>query len=257
MNIKKWDWSARGWPRVVLGTIGGTLACIAIALFVDSFNFASKTPSQLTEAILVNILLPLGLAGPLLFYFSSKLRELAIANYKMAIIAATDSLTTVLNRGAFTLMVESYLADARMQTMQGALLVVDADRFKSINDAFGHDRGDEALRIIARSIRGVLRGADIVGRLGGEEFGIFLPGSTASQAEVTAERIRSAVNVAEFLPDGTTRHELSVSIGGATFRQRVQFTSLFRLADERLYAAKEQGRNRISMAAMGPVPIAA
>jgi diguanylate cyclase (GGDEF)-like protein len=259
MARKALDWSATGWPRVFLVTIVGALACSGIALFVDSFNFATKSPDELFNAYLVNILLPLFLAGPLLFFFSSKLRELAIANAKMTILASTDSLTTVLNRGAFTMLVDAYLSDARTQArdMRGALLIVDADHFKAINDTYGHARGDEALKVVATAIQAVLRGADIVGRIGGEEFGVFLPGATAQLADTVAERIRASVHVAEFMPAESGRAQLSVSIGGATFNRRVGFTELFRIADERLYDAKKLGRNRVSIASLGPVPVAA
>jgi diguanylate cyclase len=259
MAIRGLDWSATGWTRVVLVTIFGTLACIAIATYVDSFTFATKSADELLVAIMLDVLVPLFLAGPLLFFFTMKLRELAIANAKMSILASTDSLTAVLNRGAFTLLVDSYLNDARIQTrdMRGALLIVDADHFKSINDSYGHARGDDALKIIASAIEGVLRGADIVGRIGGEEFGVFLPGATAQVAETVAERIRVSVNVAEFTPIESTRAQLSVSVGGAIFNRRVGFTDLFRIADERLYDAKRHGRNRVSLTSLGPMPVAA
>ena len=152
MARKSLDWSATGWPRVLLGTICRQRSAAAPSRSTStSFNFATKTPDELLNAYLVNILLPLCLAGPLLFFFTRKLRELAIANAKMSILASTDSLTAVLNRGAFTMLVEAYLNDARTQAreMQGALLIVDADHFKAINDTYGHDRGDEALKIIA------------------------------------------------------------------------------------------------------------
>jgi diguanylate cyclase len=259
MKSRGWDWSATGWPRVALVTVLGTIACISVATYVDSFTWTGKTQDQLLVAVLLDVLVPLFLAGPLLFFFTMKLRELAIANAKMSILASTDSLTAVLNRGAFTMLVEAYLTDARAQARetQGALLIVDADHFKTINDTYGHDRGDEALKIIAGSIQGVLRGADIVGRIGGEEFGVFLPGATPRFAESVAERIRASVAVAEFVPEEERRQELSVSVGGATFTERVGFTELFKTADERLYDAKKKGRNRVSLAAIAPMSVAA
>ncbi len=239
------DFSPRGWGRVILWTTLGTLGCIAVALYVDSFNFMMLNEEQRTRAILTDMLLPLLLAPPLLLFFTSKLRELAIAHRELSIVASKDSLTSVLNRGAFTTLVDAYLSQVREQ-QRGALLVVDADNFKAINDSYGHDRGDEALRIIARSIAGILRGVDLVGRIGGEEFGVFLPGSTVPQAEAVAERIRKIVNDVEFMPDGQRRH-LSVSVGGAVFDRRLLFNELFRVADQQLYAAKHGGRNRISV----------
>jgi diguanylate cyclase len=255
------DFSARGWGRVILWTVLGTLGCIAVALYVDSFNFMAMDEAGRNRAILTNIFLPLMLAAPMLFFLTSKLRELAIAHHELSIVASKDSLTAVLNRGAFTTLVDAYLNQVRKQERgpSGALLVVDADNFKSINDSFGHDWGDEALRIIARSISGILRSTDLVGRIGGEEFGIFLPGSNVSQAEAVAERIRRMINDADFLPDGQIRR-LSVSVGGAVFDRRLLFNELFRVADQQLYAAKHSGRNRISVSPVtryDSVPMAA
>ncbi|HEX5498711.1 MAG TPA: GGDEF domain-containing protein, partial [Thermomicrobiales bacterium] len=186
------DFSPRGWGRVILWVGGGTGLAVVATLAMDSYNFGTLTHPQLIRAIITDIVLPLVIAPPLLFFFAYKLRELAIAHHKLAIAASTDSLTEVLNRGAFTTLVDAYLNDVRLHQQGGALLVVDVDNFKRINDSFGHDRGDEALRLIAATIRGALRSVDLVGRLGGEEFGVFLPGSTPGRAELAAERIRTA-----------------------------------------------------------------
>jgi diguanylate cyclase (GGDEF)-like protein len=159
-----------------------------------------------------------------------------------------------MNRAAFSTLVDAYLTDIRSAESQarGALLVIDADDFKSVNDRFGHDRGDEALVTIAGAIKSMLRGADLVGRLGGEEFGVFLPGATHDQAETVAERIRRSVNDAPFEPEGA-RHPLSVSVGGAVFEHTLPFADLFRQADRQLYAAKQRGRNRVSIAPISDV----
>lgn len=248
------DFSPSGWGRVLLWTGLGTLACVAVALFVDSFNFHSLDADDLRWAITIDILLPIALAGPILFLLLSKLRDLAIAHEQLRLHAATDGLTSVLNRGAFTREVEEQLADSGFLEAgaRGALLVIDADNFKAINDSFGHEHGDAALRLIAASIRSVLRATDLVGRIGGEEFGVFLPGSTPVVAEAVAERLRLAVETAPFAPEGTP-HPLSVSVGGAVFDRPLPFTELFRLADQQLYAAKQNGRNRVAVA---PVPSA-
>jgi len=245
----KLDLSPQGWGRVIVSTVAGAAICVAAALYVDSFNFAGMTEAERLRAILTDVLLPIVLAVPLLLFFTGKLRELAIAHRQLTIIASTDSLTQVMNRAAFSTLVDAYLKDVRQSEAQahGALLVIDADDFKSVNDRFGHDRGDEALVTIARSIKAMLRGADLVGRLGGEEFGVFLPGATRDQAETVAERIRRSVNDARFEPEGAA-HRLSVSVGGAVFEQTVPFADLFRLADQQLYAAKQRGRNRVAIA---------
>jgi diguanylate cyclase (GGDEF)-like protein len=250
------DFSPRGWGRVILWVTCGTLLAVVATLAMDSYNFGTFTHPQLIRAIITDIVLPTVIAPPLLFFFAFKLRELAIAHHKLAIAASTDSLTEVLNRGAFTTLVDAYLKDVRLRQQGGALLVVDVDNFKRINDSFGHDRGDEALRLIAATIRGVLRTVDLVGRLGGEEFGIFLPGTTATRAELAAERIRHAISETEFVADGI-RNELSVSVGGATFDREVGFKELYRAADQRLYVAKQAGRNQIALTAVSGVARAA
>src|SRR5687768_16414406 len=243
------DFSSRGWGRVILWTVLGTLLCITVALYVDSFNFPRLSREDLVRAVLVDILLPIGLAVPMLLFLTIKLRELAITQFELAQLASTDSLTSVLNRRAFTTLVEAYLTEVRSheRELKGALLVVDADHFKSINDRFGHDRGDEALKVIAGSIKAMLRSADLVGRIGGEEFAVFLPGSTPDQAASVAERIRKTIADSDFAPAGGA-NMLSVSVGGAVFEHRLPFNELFRIADQQLYVAKNTGRNRVSVA---------
>lgn len=250
------DFSPLGWGRVVVWTVFGTLGCIATAILLDSSTFGQLPTAERQRSIISDILITLVVAGPFIFFFATKLRDLAIAHHKLAVYASTDSLTEVLSRGAFTALVDAYLGDVRTQQESGALLVIDVDYFKRINDNFGHDRGDEALRLIAMTIRSALRSGDLVGRMGGEEFGVFLPGASHARAEMAAERIRRAINEAEFLPDGIKR-ELSVSVGGATFDRQVPFTTLYHAADQRLYVAKQSGRNRVAVVALGEQPVSA
>jgi diguanylate cyclase (GGDEF)-like protein len=222
---------------------------VVIALAVDSFNLSTMEAGPRLRSILIDIFLPILLAVPLLLFFTAKLRELAIAHQRLTVYASTDALTGVLNRAAFSTLVDAYLREIRGNSAHGhgAMLVIDADNFKAVNDSFGHDRGDEALRMIASGIKGTLRARDLVGRLGGEEFGVFLPGLEIAQATAIAERIRKNVYDTDFVP-GAARHRLSVSVGGAAFDHPIAFHDLFRLADQQLYAAKQAGRNRVTIA---------
>ena len=244
----KLDLSATGWTKVILGTAAGTILCIAAALIVDAPNFPTLSHDALTRSVLVDLLLPAFLAGPLLFLLLSKMRQLAIAHENLTVIASTDSLTRVLNRGAFTMMVDAYLTEAKKEASlrSGSLLVVDADHFKRINDTLGHQQGDAALQIIADTIQGAVRSTDLVGRIGGEEFGIFLPGANPQQAAAVAEKIRASIEQIDF-PVGGASRSLSVSVGGAIFVHETSFDELFLAADKCLYAAKTSGRNRIDI----------
>ncbi|WP_172124121.1 MULTISPECIES: GGDEF domain-containing protein [unclassified Devosia] len=238
---------SRTWSSVTRWTVFGTLGCVLVSVGFNALLFENLGGAALQRAMISATVLPIFLGVPLLFLLSLRLRRLAIANRRLGMVARTDSLTSCLNRGAFTAQVTTQLARAG-STPGGALLVIDADNFKSINDRFGHDAGDLALTVIARAIRSVLRAGDLVGRMGGEEFGVFLPGVDADITRAIAERIRSAVNEAEFVPRGTVQ-ALSVSIGGAVFGSAIGFSELFRVADQRLYDAKQTGRNRVTIVA--------
>ncbi|BCG74203.1 GGDEF domain-containing protein [Mesorhizobium sp. 113-1-2] len=243
----KLDLSPTSWGRVIAVTAAGTAFFIAVAFFVDSFNFPYLSPEAVWRAQMTDLMLPLVLGGSFLFFLMWKIRQLAIAQRDLSVIAATDSLTAVLNRGAFSMLVEAYLEQTRKQedTRSGALLIIDADHFKSINDRLGHDCGDQALKLIAQAIKGQLRGSDIVGRIGGEEFGVFLPGVDPSQSWLVAESIRRRIREMDFSPGGRAC-PLSVSIGGTSFSGPTTYEAIFSAADRRLYAAKSNGRDQVS-----------
>jgi diguanylate cyclase (GGDEF)-like protein len=245
MAVSKSRNSLQGWSSVTRWTLFGTLGCVLVSIAVNAIIFDDLGMRAVQRSILSATVLPLLLGVPLFFYMSMRMRGLAISNLRLGLIARTDSLTSCLNRGAFTAKVATQLARTDLQPC-GALLMIDADNFKAINDLFGHDAGDEALTIIARSIRSVLRSGELVWRMGGEEFGVYLPGVDHRGAEIVAERIRRSVNLAVFAPDSRPL-QLSVSIGGAVFEGQVSFSELFRIADQRLYSAKKKGRNRVAV----------
>ena len=233
--------SRQAWLRVYRSA--GLITAIAVILSIIITNVIMETFSEgiNIQGLIVSIVTPMMLGGPSIAIILIRQEQLRAANLQLQKMATYDFLTDCLNRGAFAAKVGKLLAEPRA-CGTGTLLMIDADNFKAINDLYGHDVGDEALTLIARSIRSVLRDGDIVGRMGGEEFGVFLPGVTQGQAEMVAERIRASVNLARFTPQGEQRH-LSVSIGGAAFSGPSTFAELFRIADQRLYSAKNAGRN--------------
>lgn len=243
----------QSWSSVGRWTLFGTAACVVISVIFNALMFGDLGSAALQRSIVSAVVLPVMLGVPLFFYMSIRVRGLAITNRRLGLVARTDSLTACLNRGAFTSKVSTLLAH-RPYGASGALLMIDADNFKSINDLFGHDAGDEALTIIARSIRTILRAGDLVGRMGGEEFGVYLPNVDQRGAETVAERIRRSVNLAVFAPDGQQR-SLSVSIGGVAFDGPAGFSELFRIADQRLYGAKQTGRNRVTVVHVNDYPV--
>lgn len=240
------DLPKRAWLRVYRVTGAVTLISVALSVIFTNVIMEVFSGGINVPGLVVSIIMPLSLGGPVIFMLMLRQEQLRHANDQLTHMASTDWLTACLNRGAFTGAVTRYL-DRHLSTGSGgALLIVDADDFKGVNDRFGHDAGDEALRLIAGAIRRAVRSGDPVGRLGGEEFGVFLADSDVAAADHVAERIRRAVSAIAFAPGGTPC-PLSVSIGGATYVTRAPFGELYRLADQHLYAAKNTGRDRVAI----------
>jgi diguanylate cyclase (GGDEF)-like protein len=243
----KVDWSQRSRARIYVFTVLGTVACMAFAITFDSYSFTTGTWRWGSNPI-NNVLIPLLIAPPFFYFLLSQMRQLAVAHEEAVTLATLDGLTCLLNRRAFAEMVDGYFERAQKASIRtnGALLVIDVDHFKLVNDEFGHDIGDQALRLIATTISSSVREADLVGRIGGEEFCVFIPGQPPETIRVAAERLRQAVNEAAFVVRGQ-RHNLSVSVGGVFFDRNTTFNDLYREADERLYSAKRAGRNRVAL----------
>jgi len=167
--------------------------------------------------------------------------QLADAHARLSEKARHDDMTGLLNRESFFASLKSM----RRRTDSGALLIIDADHFKHVNDTHGHQQGDAALLLITDAIRGALREQDLVGRIGGEEFAAFLSGTDEEEAMLIAERVRLAVEAIRFFPGEGKFLPLSVSIGAARLRPHVSWSEMMREADRRLYEAKRRGRNRV------------
>lgn len=160
-------------------------------------------------------------------------------------LANTDSLTGTLNRGSFLERGNLELTNARRYDRPLSLMMIDLDHFKKINDVYGHQTGDHALRSFAEAVRDELRQGDLFGRMGGEEFAILLSQSDGHSAPVVAERLRQVVSALEL---DTHRGPLrfTVSIGLTTrVPADLALDSLISRADMALYQSKTQGRNMV------------
>jgi diguanylate cyclase (GGDEF)-like protein len=176
------------------------------------------------------------------------IRKLEIANKTISDLAVRDALTGVYNRRH--MWREIGLAEMRAMDNAGTFCVclVDLDRFKSINDTYGHGVGDEVLRTIAAAIDSEVRHGECFGRYGGEEFLLLLKDAVLCGAEQTAERLRRRIEGLEFTGfPGLTG--ITVSVGIAEFRRGEKFSETIDRADRALYAAKSAGRNRVVLEA--------
>lgn len=161
-------------------------------------------------------------------------------------LAVTDPGTEVMNRRGLFRAIQEALA---LGTSPLSLLIIDLDHFKRVNDAHGHACGDHVLREFARICDEIVRAGDAVGRLGGEEFAVLLPGTGLDEARRIAERIREAVEVTvTSFPKGRTI-KVTVSVGLAVHRQDEALEALMSRADGAMYEAKCLGRNQVVVAA--------
>jgi diguanylate cyclase (GGDEF)-like protein len=166
--------------------------------------------------------------------------------------ATVDALTGINNRRTLGDLAARSIAAAQRHARGLAVLLIDADHFKRINDAYGHAVGDEALQRIAATLQCTLRTEDLLGRLGGEEFAVVMPDADEAAACAGAERLRHAMEQVQF----STQHgavALRISIGVSMVGPGDDFASLLRRADQAMYTAKRSGRNRV----IGPAGLAA
>lgn len=172
-------------------------------------------------------------------------RDLEKANSELERLATRDSLTGINNRRNFFRLTEAELAKSVRHERNLALLMIDADHFKMINDSFGHAAGDEALLTITEVCAAVCRESDILARLGGEEFAICCPDTDLDGAYVLAERIRKQTETT-LIEHNSSVFSVTLSIGVTTVipEQDKTITEVLQRADNLLYQAKEMGRNR-------------
>ncbi len=173
---------------------------------------------------------------------------------QIAILAAqseTDPLTGLPNRRGFAARSDAALIEARRQGEPCAVVALDLDRFKAINDGHGHAAGDVVLRGVGAAIRASVRGGDVSGRLGGEEFALLLPGDSIADAVSVAERLRALIRATVPHPAGGDA-AVTLSVGVATVGPGAPQEALdaaLAAADRALYDAKQQGRDRVLVAA--------
>lgn len=163
-------------------------------------------------------------------------------------LAFTDPLTNIYNRRAFFMLAERELARSKRVKRPLAAVMLDIDRFKTINDTFGHAVGDHVLRSVAQCCRGFLRAIDILGRYGGEEFSIVLVEVEPKTAHYVAERLREQI-ARLTVPITDQQIKITASFGVAVLSpQTATIESLFTQADQALLRAKQEGRNKVVMA---------
>jgi diguanylate cyclase (GGDEF)-like protein len=168
---------------------------------------------------------------------------LSSQRHDLHIMATTDELSALMNRRAFDQVLDHELRRRERGQEPLAVLMIDLDHFKAINDEYGHQMGDEVIRRVSQLLRFNTRKVDAVARYGGEEFAMLLKGMRLHEAESMAERLRTQIETMAGLPESLC---VTVSIGIAMKSVDDTVASILRRSDEALYLSKRSGRNRVS-----------
>ncbi|MFO7527283.1 MAG: GGDEF domain-containing protein [Marinobacter sp.] len=198
------------------------------------------------------------LLGPLMISLINCLlitfiQRVTIENFKNYELAINDPLTQLLNRRAFLPLFHHDHSRAERSQKPLSVVIADLDDFKQVNDTWGHNAGDQALREVARRLKDCLRKQDVVCRWGGEEFLILLPETDSNGAMRVAEKCRSSVSetLIDIMGHG---HTQTISLGVATLTGGESVEELINRADRALYSAKKSGRNRVELARVTAAP---
>lgn len=215
---------------------------------LGSLNFASADEKRFSRHLATDFLAHLGVIAS----FSI---ENTVNRARLVRSGLTDFLTGWHNRRYLNARLKEELARAQRQGTSLTCLLIDLDRFKQINDQYGHLAGDLALREAAQRVDAQIRGSDAAARFGGDEFVVLAPGIASEQAAALGERIRAAVSATplEIQPGVQLHMTVSVGVAGTTLARqdndlKAAAERLLAQADAALYRAKQQGRNRVEMA---------
>jgi diguanylate cyclase (GGDEF)-like protein len=244
-------WLGRGeklfmrWPLIVVLAVHSTILFIGTHSTVFGLMSPDQVPLVMSLFGLVHLDSTIFAIGATVFVLLMIKERSEIAG---KIAASIDPLTGIANRAAFLEKAECIMQRCRREAAPVSIIMFDLDRFKTINDTFGHAVGDVVIQSFCKSVTAALRSNDVFGRLGGEEFAAVLPGSDIEATRARANLIRAGfAESGRFIMGKSANATVS---GGVAVSPDTQLTlsALLELADEALYAAKAEGRNRINCA---------
>ncbi|WP_245884118.1 GGDEF domain-containing protein [Vibrio albus] len=230
--------------RADFGLIVTLLMWFSVLLFDLSNHISHDHQDFLSKLMLTNLIFaPAFIFGVGIFLLASYMMD---SNILLERLASKDELTDMLNRRALFEKITAQIDYLKRKNQPASIIIADIDYFKKINDSYGHDAGDEAIRHFSSIIKGVIRNYDISARYGGEEFIIFLPGVNTDTALTVAERIRSQCesNVLSYKENNIY---FTASFGVSEFQFDKRPDVSINIADQALYTSKHTGRNRVSL----------
>lgn len=181
---------------------------------------------------------------------ADQVNELKLALENVQREALTDGLTGLANRKCFDMELEAEILNAQIHHTKLCLVVIDIDHFKKFNDSYGHQVGDQVLKLVGNTLINGVKGQDMAARYGGEEFVLILPETPMTAAVKVSNNLRERIGKKEIVNRATNTHmgQITISAGVAEYQPGEEAADLIKRADDALYAAKNNGRNRVEVA---------
>lgn len=217
------------------------VAMAGITLTIVGFFMSPSTVSAMHAVIINRTLAIVIISVSAILVIQRKKADQKIS--ALNILSITDPLTRIKNRRAFNETIQEELERAKRYGRDLSLAILDLDRFKLINDTYGHVAGDTMLKQLAYEVNGLIRRSDLLYRLGGDEFAIIFIETDLAHATIVSEKIR---DVHSQLAMQIGNHKMTISIGIATLQENDDTSSLYKRADDALYHSKHHGRNKVS-----------
>lgn len=232
---------------VRLFVAGFALMVVACLVTLQLTGVSLTLTSTALEGVLT---LPVIVIYPLLFSWISYQAATKLAQHKrrLQVMSTCDGMTGVYNRRHWEILLRNEFEHCRRQHRDATLLIIDIDHFKSINDTWGHDVGDEAILALTRQLRLTLRGSDVIGRFGGDEFAVIMCGTPAESAIAAMSRVHEGLHGLRLACAPQVILHISVGVAPLT-PQFGHYREWLKSADLALYKAKNAGRNRTEVAA--------
>lgn len=234
---------AGGARLFIAGVVLMVVSCLVTLQLTDIPVAFSSAPLS------VMLSLPLLVIYPLLFAWVSYQTVMKLAEHKrrLQVMSTRDGMTGVYNRRHWEILLRNEFDNCRRHQRDATLLIIDIDHFKSINDTWGHDVGDEAIVALTRQLQMTLRGSDVIGRFGGDEFAVIMCGTPAASAIAAMSRVHERLTQLRL---SCPQVALRISVGVAPLTSETEhYREWLKSADMALYKAKNSGRNRTEAAA--------
>jgi len=252
-----WFYSLIACTYILLGKAPGALFTLAaiVGVLIANHHLAHPTSERgmgtfITSLISMSVIFHVFIDRIVYFHGA-----MAASKEELRKLSERDPLTGVLNGRAFLQACQRLMSLGERNGTVGAVLFIDLDHFKNVNDQHGHDAGDAVLRAVATCMARRLRQSDVLGRVGGEEFVAFLPSTDAGGAMLVAEELRKDIQQAKPVTPGGVALEVTASIGVALQQPgTTSFEDLQRMADQAMYQSKSNGRNRVTLFSDGKRP---